>query len=148
MFKFALEFDAANPKDAAEQLHNWVNGMAQMFGVDAPSQVATVGASVQQPQTTAAAPAEAPAGRKRGPKAATPPAEPSTPAAEPPKTNGAALSKDDIVAELTAIYQGGDQELKDQITEWRNGLGIARLRDLKDAQLPAAAAYIKELAGP
>ena len=147
MFKFALEFDAANPKDAAEQLHNWVNGMAQMFGVDAPSQVLPVGQEVQQEQTAPAA-APTPAGRKRGPKAATPPAEPPTPAVEPPKANGAALSKDDIVAELTAIYQGGDQELKDQITEWRNGLGIGRLRDLKDAQLPAAAAYIKELAGP
>jgi hypothetical protein len=62
-----------------------------------------------------------------------------------------AVDRDAIVKGLTDLYMGGDPNIRERITAFRDGFGAQRLRELKDEALPAAQKLLAELqqvAGP
>lgn len=97
------------------------------------------------PAAAEATAAEVTAPRRSSRKAA-PKDEPAAkPPAEEAKPNGAAVDRAAVVEGLTAIYSKGSKDVRATITQFRDDRGADRLRDLKDEDLPEAAALLATL---
>jgi hypothetical protein len=134
-----LTITAVSAADALSELMKISFRAAQELGV-APQQADTAEANAPEPAAPekgngAAASSAAPevtAGTKRTRKAK-------------PEPEEAAPDRAAIIKGLTELYMGGDPKVRSQITEFRDGHGAERLRDLKDEALPAAAQLLTEL---
>jgi hypothetical protein len=107
---------------------------AAVLGVGAPD--ANPDPPPEPPSKANGAEAAAPA-KTRGKKAA------AAPEPEPESVKGPDRAA--IIDGLTKIYGRGDPAMRTRITEFRNGRGADRLRDLPDADLPAAAQLLADL---
>jgi hypothetical protein len=57
----------------------------------------------------------------------------------------AAGGREEVIQQLTEIFQGGDKDTRDKIKAWRDKKGLKLLRDLSDEHIPAAMKLIEDL---
>jgi hypothetical protein len=94
----------------------------------------------------------APKKRGRPPKAKvtdTPPSEDVTegPAGEATETQATEQDVQDVIAKLTMRFKDGDDATRAGIRAWRDGLGLAKMTDLKPEHVPAAYELLSSLEG-
>lgn len=125
-------------QEVVQELGAFASYLSAGLGVSTPQANTADATSQVTTGNGAAEPDKPPTTRKRAPAAAKP-----DPAPEPEKK--AALDRAAIIDGLTKIYSKGDEDVRLAITKFRDGQGADRLRDLKDEDLPAAAALLTEL---
>jgi hypothetical protein len=122
--------------------------VVQELGAFAAQLSSGLAVATQMPNTTDTEPSQATAATGNGADKPAATRRRSTATKPEPETTTAAKAKLDraaIIDGLTKIYSKGDEGVRFAITNFRDGQGAERLRDLKDDALPAAAELLTEL---
>ena len=146
-----ITISAEYAEAAVDELRRIGLGMSSGLGVgpDRPSTADPIEApqpnepSPPAPAAAEAAPA-APKRRKGPPKDEQPAVEAAKPA-EPAAAKPNGVNRAEVIEGLTKIYSAAPPKVREQIQKFRDDRGADRLRDLKDEDLPEAAALLVAL---